>query len=199
MRPQQRSPPSWGRGTSVSIPSTRLVITLIKESRRPAFTKAISANQWRPATCSVASAGSRYCSRGSFPGLRRRRAMRCKVFVPGRTADPGRVQRRGQSLHPSAWHPFGRSADAELLQRAVTASRVLVTADLDLPRLARWLGASVPGLIRYAEGNYREAHSLEWVRPLLATIAPDELELAKLERLMVVVDGPKNWRRWHSI
>jgi NAD(P)-dependent dehydrogenase (short-subunit alcohol dehydrogenase family) len=125
----------------------------IKESRRPAFTKAISANQWRPATCSVASAGSRYCSRSSFPGLRRRRAMPCKVFVPGRTADPGRVQRRGQSLDPSAWHPFGWSADAELLQRAVTASRVLVTADLDLPRLARWLGASVPGLIRYAEGT----------------------------------------------
>lgn len=74
-------------------------------------------------------------------------------FVPGRTADPGRVQRRGQSLDPSAWHPFGWSADAELLQRAVMASRVLVTADLDLPRLARWLGASVPGLIRYAEGT----------------------------------------------
>lgn len=81
-------------------------------------------------------------------------AARCVARVcSGRTADPGRVQRRGQSLDPSAWHPFGWSADAELLQRAVMASRVLVTADLDLPRLARWLGASVPGLICYADGT----------------------------------------------
>lgn len=59
--------------------------------------------------------------------------------------------------------------------------------------MARGFGSGIDPLRR---GNYREAHSLEWVRPLLATIAPDELDL---ERLIVVVDGPKNWRRWHSI
>lgn len=61
--------------------------------------------------------------------------------------------------------------------------------------MARGFGSGIDLLRRR---NYREAHSLEWVRPLLATIAPDELDL-DLERLIVVVDGPKNWRRWHSI
>jgi len=112
-------------------------------------------------------------------------------FVAGRTADPGRVQRRGQSLHPSAWHPFGWSADAELLQSAVECrygqSRIRDRRSglAETRAMARGFGSGIDPLRR---GNYREAHSLEWVRPLLATIAPDELDL---ERLIVVVDGPK--------
>lgn len=161
MRPQQRSPPSWGRGTSASIPSTRLVITLTSPGGRLS-PKRFPQTNGGPQPARSHRPASRYCSRDSFPGLRRRRAMPCEVFVPGRTADPGRVQRRGLSFTEDR---YGQSSIGD--RRSGLA---------ETRAMARGFGSGIDPLRR---GNYREAHSLEWVRPLLATIAPDELELSR--------------------
>ena len=89
---------------------------------------------------------------------------------------------------------MNRSADRELLDLAVSQFRVVITADLDFPRLFATLGQKAPGLILLRGGNYSEKESLECVRRVL--MAEPERELM---RAIVVVDHEKIRRRWLPI
>jgi len=89
---------------------------------------------------------------------------------------------------------MSRTPDAEILQVAAREDRVIVTADLDFPRLLATLRASGPGLILLRGGNYSEAESLDCVRRVLMSVAHDELP-----RCIVVVDREKIRRRWLPI
>jgi predicted nuclease of predicted toxin-antitoxin system len=80
--------------------------------------------------------------------------------------------------------------DAEILRVASTDSRIVVTADLDFPRLLAILGIDGPGLILLRGGTYSELESLDCVRRVLMAIAPDELP-----RSIVVVDRERIRRR----
>src|SRR5260370_19685618 len=86
---------------------------------------------------------------------------------------------------------MNQSPDAEILQAAARDSYVLITADLDFPRLLARLGSTGPGLILLRGGNYSEAQSRDCVRRVLMSIAH-----AELPRSIVVVDSERIRRRW---
>ena len=89
---------------------------------------------------------------------------------------------------------LGRASDAQILSKALDEGRVVITADLDFPRLLATLGAYGPGLILLRGGNYSEAESLECVRRVLTAIARQELP-----KCVVVVDHKSVRRRWLPI
>jgi predicted nuclease of predicted toxin-antitoxin system len=59
---------------------------------------------------------------------------------------------------------MSRAADELILAAGTTRERVIVTADLDFPRLFSQVGAASPGLVLLRGGNYSEAESIECVR-----------------------------------
>jgi predicted nuclease of predicted toxin-antitoxin system len=83
------------------------------------------------------------------------------------------------------------SPDAEILQTAQNTGRVVITADLDFPRLLAELGSGGPGLILLRGGNYSEAESQDCVRRVLMSVAQ-----AELHKSIVVVDRERIRRRW---
>ncbi len=83
-----------------------------------------------------------------------------------------------------------RAPDTEILVAAGNQDRVVITADLDFPRLLATLGASGPGLILLRGGNYSESEALDCVRRVLNAIPQDELK-----RSIVVVDHQTVRRR----
>ena len=86
---------------------------------------------------------------------------------------------------------MNRSPDAEILQAAARDCCVVITADLDFPRLLAKLGSTGPGLILLRGGNYSEAQSRDCIRRVLMSIAH-----AELARSIVVVDSERIRRRW---
>jgi len=86
------------------------------------------------------------------------------------------------------------AADDVILAAAIAQERVIVTADLDFPRLLSQLGASGPGLVLLRGGNYSEVESLECVNRVLLAVHDDELP-----RSIVVVDRERIRRRWLPI
>ena len=85
---------------------------------------------------------------------------------------------------------MSRSPDPEILRSAASSGRVVITADLDFPRLLAQLGSSGPGLILLRGGNYSEAGSQDCVRRVLMSIAHSELPGS-----VVVVDRERIRRR----
>jgi predicted nuclease of predicted toxin-antitoxin system len=94
------------------------------------------------------------------------------------------------AVHASALS-LHRAPDAVILRLAADQDRVVITADLDFPRLLASLGASEPGLILLRGGNYTDAGSLQCVRRVLMSVAPEDLS-----RCIVVVDRDRVRRRW---
>jgi predicted nuclease of predicted toxin-antitoxin system len=66
-----------------------------------------------------------------------------------------------------------RSPDGEILARARREARVVVTADLDYPRLLAVAHAEGPGLILFRGGNYSEQEAMDRMDATLAKI-PEE-------------------------
>ena len=83
-----------------------------------------------------------------------------------------------------------RTPDSEILLLATCDGRVVVTADLDFPRLLAELGSTGPGLILLRGGNYSEAESQDCVRRVLMSVAHAELPAS-----VVVVDRERIRRR----
>ena len=84
-----------------------------------------------------------------------------------------------------------QSPEAEILQSAAGTGRVVITADLDFPKLLAALGSTGPGLILLRGGNYSEAESRDCVLRVLMSIPQTELS-----RSIVVVDRERIRRRW---
>ena len=85
---------------------------------------------------------------------------------------------------------MNRCPDSEILQSAARSGRVIITADLDFPRLLAELGSTGPGLILLRGGNYSEAESQDCVRRVLMSVAH-----AELPNSIVVVDRERIRRR----
>ncbi len=84
-----------------------------------------------------------------------------------------------------------QSPDSEILRLAAGTGRVIVTADLDFPRLLAALGSTSPGLILLRAGSYSESEGRDCVRRVLMSIPQTELC-----RSIVVVDRERIRRRW---
>jgi predicted nuclease of predicted toxin-antitoxin system len=80
--------------------------------------------------------------------------------------------------------------DSVILERAGIDDRIVVTADLDYPRLLALLKADRPGVILFRGGSYSDAEMLALLDRVLAQ--SDTLEL---ERSITVVDQHRIRRR----
>lgn len=70
---------------------------------------------------------------------------------------------------------LARASDAVILEQACSEQRVVVTADLDYPRLLALAQAEEPGLILFRGGNYSEQEAVDRLRRTLETIPNEEL------------------------
>jgi predicted nuclease of predicted toxin-antitoxin system len=82
-------------------------------------------------------------------------------------------------------HQIGkdRASDDELLEIARRESRVIVTADLDFPRLMALSLAEGPGLILFRGGNYSDNEMCDLPSRVQEKVPPETLE-----RSVCVVD-----------
>ena len=98
-----------------------------------------------------------------------------------------------QQGHDAA-HAFhlglGHASDEEVLERARSEARVVVTADLDYPRLLALSGSRGPALILFRGGDYSENESVQLMARVLAAISAQELS-----KSIVVVDRKRIRKR----
>ena len=81
------------------------------------------------------------------------------------------------------------ASDTVVLERARIEHRVVITADLDYPRLLALAQAEGPGLILFRGGNYSEREVLDRLKRALETIPDEELPVS------IIVIEPKRIRR----
>jgi predicted nuclease of predicted toxin-antitoxin system len=86
------------------------------------------------------------------------------------------------AVHASAIG-LARASDPEILQRARMEARIVVTADLDYPRLLAAVQAASPGVILFRGGTYTDADMLALLDRVL-----EELGEPELMSSIVVVD-----------
>lgn len=83
------------------------------------------------------------------------------------------------------------SADEAILEYAQKEQRVLITADLDFPRLLALLKAEGPGLILFRGGNYSEHESTERLARALEMIPSQEVP-----KSIIVIEKRRIRRRY---
>jgi predicted nuclease of predicted toxin-antitoxin system len=83
-----------------------------------------------------------------------------------------------------------RAPDAEIILHARQAHRIIVTADLDYPRLLALSGALDPGLILFRGGNWSEEDVVSRLNHILVALDP-----AEIEQSILVVDRDRVRRR----
>jgi predicted nuclease of predicted toxin-antitoxin system len=79
---------------------------------------------------------------------------------------------------------LGTKPDSQILERSRAEDRIVITADLDYPRLLAQLKADRPGVILFRGGSYSDAEMLVLLDRVLAA----QSETLKLERSITVVD-----------
>jgi predicted nuclease of predicted toxin-antitoxin system len=85
---------------------------------------------------------------------------------------------------------LGSQPDSEILERARAEGRIVVTADLDYPRLLALFKADGPGLILFRGGSYSDAEMLALLDRVLA-----QSDALDIEHSISVVDEHRIRRR----
>lgn len=85
------------------------------------------------------------------------------------------LMQQGHDAIHAAEVGLSRASDSEILDRARHEERVVVTADLDYPRLLALVQAERPGLILFRGGDYSEREVRERLGRALETIPAKEL------------------------
>jgi len=95
----------------------------------------------------------------------------------------------------NAIHAFdaglARASDDAILEYAQREQQVIVTADLDYPRLLALTRAKGPGLILFRGGNYSEQEAVDRLRQAIETIFNEELSSS-----IVIIEKGRIRRRW---
>jgi predicted nuclease of predicted toxin-antitoxin system len=68
-----------------------------------------------------------------------------------------------------------RAPDTAILDLAQNEHRIVVTADLDYPRLLALMGSDRPGVILFRGGNYSEQEAVERLARVLDVIPGEDL------------------------
>jgi predicted nuclease of predicted toxin-antitoxin system len=101
--------------------------------------------------------------------------MKFLVDMPLSPAVAAWLAERGYDALHASEAGLSDASDADVLSRAREEARVVVTADLDYPRLLAMTGSKGPGLILFRGGDYSERESLERLGRVLGTIPNSEL------------------------
>ncbi|MCB0155661.1 MAG: DUF5615 family PIN-like protein [Anaerolineae bacterium] len=77
-------------------------------------------------------------------------------------------------------HQIGkeRAPDSQLLEVARQESRVVITADLDFPRLLALSSAAGPGLILFRGGSYSDSEMCDLLERVLKSVSSEILEVS---------------------
>ena len=84
------------------------------------------------------------------------------------------VQRGHEAAHASEIG-LASAADHEILSRARSEARVVITADLDYPRLLALGGEQAPGLVLFRGGNWSEQDCIEHLARVLKVIPASDM------------------------
>lgn len=97
---------------------------------------------------------------------------------------------RGHDAAHASTLGLARASDAEILARAAQDMRIVVTADLDYPRLLALAAAAGPGLILFRRGDWSEADVIARMQQLL-----DNLSEGDVTRSIIVIERGRVRRR----
>jgi len=86
---------------------------------------------------------------------------------------------------------LNQAPDDVILKRARSEQRIIITADLDFPRLLALAQVESPGLILFRGGNYNEQEAVERLTRVLAIIPNAEL----INSIVVIEKGRIRRRR----
>jgi predicted nuclease of predicted toxin-antitoxin system len=84
------------------------------------------------------------------------------------------LSQRGHDAVHAARLGLDRAPDEVILERAGHETRIVVTADLDYPRLLALARADGPGLVPFRGGNFSEVEMLDGMARALRAV-PDDL------------------------
>jgi len=98
------------------------------------------------------------------------------------------LREQGHDTYHAREQGLSRATDEELFARAVQEDRIIVTADLDFPRILALSGVDRPGLVLFRAGNVSDDRMLELLKTILSTVGDSEL------RRSVVVAEPGTLR-----
>ena len=99
------------------------------------------------------------------------------------------AERGHEATHVSHLN-MARSADAAILERARADQTVVLTADLDYPRLMALAQADSPGIILFRGGDYSEAEARERLARALEVLPAEGLP-----RSIIVIERSRIRRR----
>jgi len=85
---------------------------------------------------------------------------------------------------------LARAPDTEIMARAKSDGRIIMTADLDYPRLLALSAADGPAVILFRGGDWKESQAINRLSVALSIIPEDELS-----RSFVVIEKSRIRRR----
>jgi predicted nuclease of predicted toxin-antitoxin system len=100
------------------------------------------------------------------------------------------LQQKGNDVKHAFDAGLGRASDEEILEAAIKEDRIVITADLDFPRLLALIGVKGPGLILFRGGDFSEQQVKELMTRVLNSIPADEFATS-----LVVVDKKRIRKR----
>jgi predicted nuclease of predicted toxin-antitoxin system len=100
------------------------------------------------------------------------------------------LQDQGHDALHAAAIGLARSPDAEIMARAKSEDRIIITADLDYPRLLALSAAAGPAVILFRGGDWKENQAIDRLAAAMAIIADDELS-----KSVVVIEKTRIRRR----
>ena len=85
---------------------------------------------------------------------------------------------------------LARSSDREIIEYALQEKRIIITADLDFPRLLALHGIDKIGLILFRGGNYSATEMIERIERMFQTVS-----LQDLSHSIIIIEKKRIRRR----
>lgn len=101
--------------------------------------------------------------------------MRFMVDVPLSPQLAAWLVREGHDAIHAMHAGMERAPDTAIIEFARREQRVIITADLDFPRLLALAEAEGPGLILFRGGNYSEDETIDRLRKALSLVRSEDL------------------------
>lgn len=116
--------------------------------------------------------------------------MKFLIDMPLSPALASWLLQQGHDAVHASFVGLDRSPDPVILEHARNEQRIIITADLDYPRLLAFAQTQGPGLILFRGGNYSEQEARERLAKVLESVPLEELP-----RSLVVVEKERIRRR----